>query len=509
MLVMGIDIGTTGAKAAVFDSEGKLYGYDFAEYGILSQNPGIAEQNGEEIWRIAKQVMAGAAKKWGNDIMALSLSVQGDAVTAVDSSLHPLIPFQLGMDYRCASHAAAFASEYGEELLFRRTGMSPHPMNSICKIRYICENMPDVAAKTYKFMTYSDFLLSKLGADSPSIDYTMAGRTMAADIISHDWIPEILFSAGIAKEQLSTPVPCGATVGHLARGLSEELGIRPGALLVAGGHDQAMAALGAGLLCPGAALDSHGTAEVISTPLAAPKLDKDMFVHSFPCYPYVLPGMYFTFSLNHTAGILLKWWAEEFCRQDYPAASKCGKSIYSYLIEQSDVNPSSLLVLPSFQGNATPSCDLNARGAILGLTLSTTRHEIAKAILEALCFNMKENLTALRACSVPVKRLKCVGGGARTPSGLQLKADICGCPIHTLRIREAACLGAAMLAGTAAGLWKTLREASEIVHLDHEYLPHPEKEKIYSEHYQRYLEAMRANREIFHYLAGYSAKKGK
>lgn len=502
MLVMGIDIGTTGAKAAVFDSVGKQYGYDFAEYSVLTRAPGIAEQDGEDIWRITKRVIAGAGRECGEDIIALSLSVQGDAVTAVDTSLRPLIPFLLGMDYRCASQAAAFASEYGEEYLFRHTGMSPHPMNTICKIRYIYENMPDIAANTYKFMTYSDFLLSKLGADSPSIDYTMASRTMAADILTLDWIPEILSSAGITKNQLSEPVPCGTVVGRLAKELSEELGIRPGALLVAGGHDQAMAALGAGLLYPGTALDSHGTAEVISTPLTVPKLDIDMLMHSFPCYSYALPGMYFTFSLNHTAGILLKWWAEGFCQQDYAAASKLDKSIYSYLIEQADEKPSRLLVLPGFQGNATPNCDLNARGAILGLTLSSTRQEIAKAILESLCFNMKENIAALHSSGIPIEELRCVGGGARTPFGLQLKADICGCPIYTLRIREAACLGAAILAGTAAGVWKTPQEASEIIHLDHEYLPDPDKGKIYNARYQYYLEAIQANRKIFHYLSG-------
>lgn len=506
MLVMGIDIGTTGAKAAVFDSTGKQYGYDFAEYGIISKTPGLAEQDGEAIWHITKKVIAGACKECGREIIAISLSVQGDAVTAVDTALRPLVPFQLGMDYRSASQAAAFASAYGDEFLFRHTGMSPHPMNAICKIRYLSENVPDIAANCYKFMTYSDFLLSKLGADSPSIDHTMASRTMAADIATLEWIPEILSSAGITKEQLSKPVPSGSIVGQLTKDLSEELGIRPGALLVAGGHDQAMAALGAGLLQPGTALDSHGTAEVISTPLTTPKLDADMLTHSFPCYAYALPGMYFTFSLNHTAGILLKWWAEGFCRQDYAPAAKSGKSIYSYLMEQADKTPSRLLVLPSFQGNATPNCDLNARGAILGLTLSSTRQEIAKAILESLCFSMKENLSALRSSGIPIKQLRCVGGGARTPAGLQLKADICGCPIYTLRIREAACLGAAMLAGIAAGIWKTPREAAETVHLEQEYLPDPEREKIYGEHYQRYLEAIQANRKIFHYLSAFQTE---
>lgn len=506
MLVLGIDIGTTGAKAAVFDSSGKQYGYDFAEYGVISTAPGLAEQDGETIWHITKKVIAGACKEYGSEIIALSLSVQGDAVTAVDSSLRPLIPFQLGMDYRCTEQAAAFTSEFGDEYIFRHTGIIPHPMNTICKIRYICEKMPDIAAKTYKFMTFSDYLLTKLGADTPTIDYTMASRTMAADISTLAWIPGILSSAGISKEKLSSPVPSGTIVGTLTKSLSEELGIRPKALLVAGGHDQTLAALGAGLLHPGTALDSHGTAEVISTPLIVPKLDTEMFMHSFPCYAYALPGMYFTFSLNHTAGILLKWWAEGYCQQDYDSALKSDKSIYSYLIEHADQKPSHLLVLPGFQGNATPNCDLNARGAILGLTLSTTRQEVAKAILEALCFNMKENLAALCSSNIPIEQLRCVGGGARTPSGLQLKADICGCPIYTLHIREAACLGAAMLAGIAAGVWSSPQEAADIVSLEREYLPDPKKNKIYNEHYQYYLEAIQANREIFHYLTNYSTK---
>src|SRR5699024_9447726 len=153
------------------------------------------------------------------------------------------------------------------------------------------------------------------------------------------------------------------------------------------------------------------------------------------------------FSLNHTGGILLKWVVDNLCEGDRARAEAAGESIYSYVLRQAGEEPSRLLILPYFNGKGTPGNDLEAKGMIAGLTMAATRHDIARAVVEALCFDMRENLEALRAAQVNIDSLRCVGGGARSPMGLQLKADITGLPVHTLALREAACLGAAMLAG--------------------------------------------------------------
>ena len=483
MLLMGLDVGTTGAKACVFSPEGELRGYGFESYDVDCPQPGYAEQDAEQVLAAALRVMRAAARESGGDIAAIGLSVQGDAVIALDADDRPVAPVQLGMDYRCVEDSDAFAARFGEQALFERTGMRPHPLNSLCKVRNFARTLPTPPSH---YVTYADFILRRLGADGYCIDNTMVTRTMGVRLDTMDWDEELLAFAGATRAQMSTPTPSGVAVGALRDELADELGIRRGAKLVTGGHDQTCAAFGAGLIREDMALDSHGTAEVISSVFTRPRLERAMFEGGFPCYAHVVPGLYFTFSLNHTGGILLKWVVDNLCEGDRARAEAAGESIYSYVLRQAGEEPSRLLILPYFNGKGTPGNDLEAKGMIAGLTMAATRHDIARAVVEALCFDMRENLEALRAAQVNIDSLRCVGGGARSPMGLQLKADITGLPVHTLAVREAACLGAAMLAGLATGAYATPEEAAQVVRLDKTYLPRPREAAYYAERYPLY-----------------------
>jgi len=496
MFLMGLDVGTTGVKAAVFTEDGQLQGYGFEEYDVRCPLPGYAEQDAEAVFAAAKRVMRQAAAPIHGEIKAIGLSVQGDAVVPVDAQFKALSPVHLGMDYRCVEQAHAFAKEFGDQPLFQRTGMRPHPLNSLCKVRYFTEQMKPIDDQARYYMTYADYIISKLGADEPVIDLTMASRTMGMRIDTLDWDDELIRSAGVTRDRLSRPVSSGTAVGELSAPLCAELGIAKGALLVTGGHDQPCAALGAGLIRPDLALDSHGTAEVISTAFAECNTSDVMYEANFPCYAHVVPGMFFTFSLNHAAGILLKWFVEGFCEADAARAREKAQSVYGLVLEQVKDEPSPLIALPYFNGKGTPAWDLAAKGMLMGLTLSTTRFDVARAIVEANCFDMRENLEAFQGAGVKIESLRAVGGGAKSEIGLQLKADITGLPVHTLAIREAACLGAAMLAGLAAGAYKDAREASEIVRLEKCYAPRPDMRRRYAERYLIYRELYRVNREI-------------
>ena len=500
MYLMGLDVGTTGTKACVFSPEGKLMGYGFEEYDVDCPSPGYAEQDAERVFEAALRVMAAAAAQSGGEIAAIGLSVQGDAVIALDENDRPIAPVQLGMDYRCADDSRAFADRFGERALFARTGMRPHPLNSICKVRNFARTLPDAQERVKHYVTYADFFLRRLGSDGYAIDNTMATRTMGVALETMDWDGELIGFAGARREQLSDPVPSGVVVGKLRDSLADQTGIRRGALLVTGGHDQTCAALGAGLVRPDLALDSHGTAEVISTAFTKPRLEDSMFAGGFPCYAHSVAGMYFTFALNHTGGILLKWVVDGFCAADRAPAEAANESLYGYVLNQAADAPSKLLVLPYFNGKGTPGNDLDAKGMIAGLTLSATRHDIARAVVESLCFDMRENLEALRSANIPVESLRCVGGGARSPLGLQLKADITGLPVHTLVIREAACLGAAMLAGLAVGEYKDAADAAQIVRLDRTYEPRAAESSHYAQRYKLYRELYAVNRSLLHQL---------
>ena len=496
MLLMGLDVGTTGVKAAVFDESGEMKGYGFEEYEVVCQKPGWAEQDAERVFQAACRVMGEAAAQSGGGIAAIGLSVQGDAVIAVDEHFRPVAPVQLGMDYRCRAESDAFAREFGEEWLFQKTGMRPHPLNSLCKVRNFVQATPETDRKTARYMTYSDYMLSRLGADEPVIDHTMATRTMGVDLKTLDWDDALLAAAGVDRARLSKPVPSGVQVGRLDPMLAEALHISPRAMLVTGGHDQPCAAVGAGVVRPDLALDSHGTAEVVSSAFDAPNTSDAMFKGGFPCYAHAAAGMYFTFSLNHTAGILYRWFVENFCQPDAQEAAQKGARLYEYVLSQSPDAPSPVIALPYWSGKCTPNWNLAAKGLMIGMTMATTRYDEARAIVEALCFDLLENIEALKAAGVRIESLRAVGGGARSPIGLQMKADVTGLSVHTLKVREAACLGAALLAGVAAGAYGSAREAASIVRLDATYEPRPGMHARYGERYALYRRLYDANRAL-------------
>lgn len=497
MYLLGLDVGTTGCKAIIFDLDGNIKGYAFQEYGILCERPGWAEQDPENVWQLTKLVIKKAICESGiTQIKAMSLSVQGDAIIPVDKKIMPLYNAILGMDYRSTQQADDCSLSIGERTLFDITGMRPHPMNSLTKILWLRDNRVDIHRRTYKFMTYADFILSRLGAE-PVIDYTMASRTMAFDLDQKKWSKVILDKMNIDESIFSGAIPSGEVVGKINCDLSEEFGVERGLLLVAGGHDQTCAALGAGVIEENVAIDSHGTAEVVSTAFNTPRLNDFMYNSFYPCYCHAKKDMYFTFSLNHIGGVLLKWYRDNFCTAEIDEAGKMGIGVYALMESKAPQGPSSVMVLPHFNGSGTPWCDLNSKGAILGLTMATTRHDIVKAIMDSLTYELKINIETMKRAGIPINELRCVGGAAKSPLWLQLKADITGCRVNTLKVREAACLGAAILAGAAAGAYASVDEGvKNTVQVEHVYEPDQDCANLYNERYSVYTDIYRTLKGI-------------
>lgn len=487
MSLIGLDIGTTGGKAIVFDADGRMLGSAFREYGVTCDAPAKAEQDAEQVWALTREVLREAvARSARKEVAALSVSVQGDAIIPVDRDWRPLHPAILGMDYRSAPQARLCEERFGGFALFQRTGMRPHPMNALAKILLLRELRPEVFERAWKIVTYADFILGRLGAE-PVIDHPMASRTMAFDLAELRWSADVLSALGLDPARLSRPVESGTRVGTIRRDLAEELGLPPDLALVAGSHDQTCAALGAGVLREALGVVSTGTAEVLSTAFSKPVLTRRMFESFYPCYRHAVPGMYFTFSLNHVGGLLLRWWRDQFASAEVADAAARGADAYRLIDERLPAGPSPVLVLPHLNGSGTPHCDLEAKGAVVGLTLATTRHDVAKALLESLCFELLININTMRECGIRVEDLVAVGGGAKSPVWLQLKADILNRPIRTLRCREAACLGAALLAGTAVGLYASLNEAVGVtVKSDCEFTPQADRAARYAERFPKY-----------------------
>lgn len=490
MRLIGLDIGTSGCKAVVFDTQGTLLSSASREYAVDIPQPGWAEQDAEAVWQQALAALrqAVAAAGPGEEIVALGLSVQGEAVMPVDAQGRALRPAILGMDTRTGEQNRWLAERLGAERLFERTGMPMHTMNTSPKLLWLKQHEPEIWRRAHRFLLYEDFLINKLTGEAV-ISQCLASRTQLYDLLDGRWSPEILEALELEPARLATVWPSGRAVGRMRPELAESLGLRPPPLVATGGHDQACGALGAGLIQPGLAMVSTGTAEVVEVALPSPVLSPGLRRGNLSCYAHVAPGLYLVMTLNHSGGLLLRWFRDTFCQAELEAARQTGKDAYDLLLANASPDPSPLLVLPHFAGSGTPWLDTASKGAILGLTFAATKTDLAKAILEGLTFELRVNLDILKESGVSIDELRAIGGGARSELWLQLKADITATRVVAPQVTEAAGLGAALLAGVGAGCFPSAAGAvQQLLKFRRRFEPDARRVALYNERYAIYRE---------------------
>ena len=488
MSLIGLDIGTTGCKAIVFSAAGQILGRSTREYAIQTPQPGWAVQDGELVWALAWECLRDAVSAANDDQpLALALSVQGEAIVPVDSAGRTLAPFMLGMDTRTVAENERLVEQFGAQNLFTRTGMPMHTINTLPKLLWIKRHDTLAWSTAAQFLLYEDFFMQRLGG-KPIISHCLASRTQMYDLTDGRWATDILDRCGIDVARLAPLAPAaGGVVGVLRPELRRALGLTHDVLLVSGGHDQACAALGSGVIEPGSAMVSTGTAEVVEVAMSTPAVSEPLRRGNISVYRHVVPGLYLAMTLNHSGGLLLRWFRDTLGVWEKEIATRSGQDTYDLILADAPQGPTSLLVLPHFSGSGTPWLDTTSKGAILGLTFSTTRAMMAKAILEGLTFELKINLDLLTSGGVAIQELHAVGGGARSPLWLQLKADICNTPLRVPQVTEAACLGAALLAGVGAGVYADVASAvQQTVRMDRRMEPQPSLVAAYAERYDLY-----------------------
>ena len=487
MSLLGLDIGTTGCKVIAFSEEGTVLSQAVREYSILTPHPSWAEQDAEEVCRLAGDALREAVAAASDPPRAMALSVQGEAIIPVDDEGRALRPAILGMDTRTGEENCWLADRFGAETLFNRTGMPLHTINTLPKLLWLQRHDPDVWKAAHQFLLYEDFFLRRLSGRA-AISHCLASRTQMYDLSRGDWADDILRECGIERERLAPLAPDGGgIVGSLDRELARDLGLDREVLLASGGHDQACAALGSGAVEAGLAMVSTGTAEVVEVAMARPVLNETLRRGNISVYRHVVPGLYLAMTLNHSGGLVLRWFRDHFCAAECERGKSTGQDPYDLILANVPDGPTGVMVLPHFSGSGTPWLDTSSKGAILGLTFPADRGTLAKAILEGLTFELRINVDLLKEGGVEIRELRAVGGGARSALWLQLKADICGVPLRVPRVTEAACLGAALLAGTAVGIYPDVEGAvAQTVHLQRHVERRAESSSAYERRYEVY-----------------------
>jgi xylulokinase len=502
MALIGLDIGTTGCKASVFDEAGHLIASASREYAVDIPHAGWAEQDAEHVWTLAKSALAESLTRSERpDISAIGLSVQGEAVMPVDGGGTALRPAILGMDTRTTRQNEWLVDRFGAEWLFKHTGMPVHTVNTLPKLLWLKENEPGLWADAARFLLYEDFIIHKMTGEAV-ISQCLASRTQLYDLGAGGWSDEILGALALGPERLARLTPSGTPVAKMHKALADELGFAEPPTIVTGGHDQACGALGVGLTEPGLAMVSTGTAEVVEAAMATPALNDTLYRGNISVYESTVPNVYVAMTLNHSGGLLLRWYRDVFCSEEVQDAHVSGEDAYDLILSGASPESTGLLVLPHFAGSGTPTFDTASQGAILGLTFGTTKTEIAKAILEGLTFELRLNLDLLKAGGVRITELRAIGGGARSELWLQLKADITGIPVVAPAVTEAAGRGAAILAGAGMGVYASAAgAAAQMVELVRRYEPDPRRASDYEELYDLYQKVYPATAPISHRLS--------
>lgn len=406
-MIAGIDVGTTGCKCTVCDVDGTILAECYDEYFAEVQGA-YGSLQPEIVWQSVKKVLAGAAK--GFPLQAIGVTSFGEAPVLLDENNRSVMPTILYTDTRGQAECEELVGMLGSDRIAQLTGTAPHSMYSICKLMWVARNQPELFAKVTRIFLFADYIVYMLSGVA-QMDYSLAARTMAFDIHSRDWCDEILECAGIAKNKFPPTVPSGTKAGIIQKSVAAELGLSQDIMVVTGCHDQIAAALGTGIMKDGMAVDGTGTVECITSMFSRkPNTDK-LQKNNYAVVPYVLPNSFVCYAFSFTGGALLRWYRDQFGMLETIVAKQQGMNFYEHMNQKLGDTPSGLLVLPYFAGAATPYMDIDAKGAILGLSMDTTAEEIYRALMEGVTYEMLLNLERLQEAGVYTTELRATGGG--------------------------------------------------------------------------------------------------
>jgi xylulokinase len=482
MSLLGIDIGTTGTKGAVFSADGRMLASAGRIYPLIVPDFSSCELDTGAVLAAVEEVIRECASGARSDpVRALGISTMGDSLTLIDEAGRPLSHTVVGAaDRRAAAQAGELEKRFGRENLFRRTGAVPGAFTAIAKILWFKENRPSLYKAAAYFTGLQELVHLRLGVE-PAMDYSLASRTMLMDISAKDLAAPLFREIGLEKDRFFPVAEASSVRGTVSPKSAERLGLDRETVVVAGGFDQCCAAAGSGCLSPGVTALGMGTLEAIVPYLEHAVFDSALLEGHHGCNLHVLPGGYSTLGYVTSSGGALAWFDRKFLRGS-------GDIYREEYLESVLSGASDIRFYPYVTGSGTPWIDENRTASVYGLTLETGIDDMARALLEGLAFEVGTNVEDFRSAGVEVSVLKASGGGARSDRLLQLRADVTGLPVERVPVTEAGCLGAAFVAGLGTGIFSSAEDIEGFVRPGRVFEPRTHYTERYEAAYRGYLE---------------------
>jgi glycerol kinase len=478
--VLAIDQGTTGSTALVFSHGGQILGRAYGEISSLFPQPGWVEQEPEEIWDTSRRVMVQALRETGvgpRDLKAIGITNQRETTILWDRKtgqpVHRAIVWQSRQN---APVCERLRLDGHEEEVRRKTGLLLDAYFSGTKIAWILERDPRLAARArggeIVFGTVDSWLLFKLtGGEVHATDPTNASRTLLFDIHRRQWDEELCDLMGVPAAMLPEVKPSSGVLGHTRS--SDGL---PGGVPLSGiAGDQQAALYGQHCWEPGQAKNTYGTGCFLLMAMGDhhPISDGGLLT-TLCCGPhgepaYALEGSVFT------AGAAVQWLRD--------GLGIITNAVETGVLASSVPDSNGVYLVPAFTGLGAPYWDMDARGAIVGLTRGTNRAHVVRATLESMAYQTRDVVEVMNADSgIPIRELRVDGGASANDLLMQFQADVLGVPVERLALVETTAAGAAFLAGLAVGFWKSPKELGHARRVEKSFHPKMdagERERLY------------------------------
>lgn len=492
--LIALDVGTTSVKVSLFQENLVLVASVINEYQLLTPSSDIVELQPEIYWKNSVAGIRSVMQQTGtdpDDVVCITCATQGETLIPIGENKQPLHNAIVWLDSRAKDEVEMISDKITALEFYSKTGLPE--INAYCpisKMLWVKNHLPDIYNKTEKLLLVEDYLILQLCGVYATNPALMCS-TGYFDVIENRVWEGILASFSLDKDKIPPVFPCATVVGNLLPKVAAELGLNTETVVSTGAMDQIAAAVGTGNTESGTFLESTGTCIATIATIDTPDLSK---LSPVTVHCHAVPGKYLNLMISQTAGIILKWFRNEFCQDIY---KEYGESAFEKMSELASIAPplsKGLFLFPHFTGIQAPHSDDLARGVFFGAGLDTGRDCFIRSIMEGIGYILRESADMM---SVSPSHVISLGGGSKSDIWCQIKADIMNTKIVVMEADESASLGAAMLGGVACGLLPDLASVTGMLPQKKSYLPNKENVAAYEKGYKRFQDLYDCFKTLF------------
>ncbi|MDR2749221.1 MAG: xylulokinase [Clostridiales bacterium] len=502
--LLGIDIGTSGTKVALYSLDATAVASKTIEYPLSQPKNGWAEQDPLDWWNAAAEGTRAVLAKSGadpKDIGGVGLSGQMHGLVMLDADGNPLRPSIIWCDQRTSEEVNDLNRLIGDRRIIEITANPPMTGFTAAKILWVKKNEPQIYEKCAHILLPKDYIRYKLTGEFATEASDASGMQLM-DVPSRNWSDEVLSKLGIDRSLLGSMHESPDVTGQVHRQASLETGLAEGTIVVGGAGDNPAAAAGTGVVSESKAFTSLGSSAVVYAVSDKVSIDMKGRVHTL-CAS--VPGKWTFMSCTQGAGLSLQWLKTNVCVPEINEAAEKNIDVYKLmdsLAADVPIGADKLLFLPYLMGERSPHPDPFCRGVFFGLSAKHKRENLIRAVLEGVAYSQRECVDVFREMGVQINDMIVTGGGGRSRLWRQMLADLYNAPVSVLASDEGPALGVALLAGVGAGAYSSIEEAcSAVIKKEKAISPNPEASLAYEPYYRLYSKLYLSMKDDFKALA--------